>query len=372
LAGQPPLAADLRPAEEAPQEALAAAVRGWLERQRRWLLVLDNVEEPAAVAELLPRSGTGHVLLTSQAETGWEPLADSLPMKVLSPTDGAGFLLARTKQQGLEAEAAATTLASSLGGLPLALEQAAAYIVAAGTVNLAGYGELFATRALELLGRGQPLGYQHTVGTTWSLALQRLQEMAPAAVELLTLASFLAPDDVPQPLVVAHGDVLPEPLARTAADPLALGDAVAALRGFSLVRVVADGLFVHRLLQAVVRAGLDHNAERTWASAAIRLLRAGFLVRAARSATGRNASGCCHTCLLLPTMAGAWIRRDRGASVPWRAAADLERSLPPQPVLHRPRPTAGRDPCPAGRAGDRPSSGGADRVGRYGQDAAGG
>jgi O-succinylbenzoate synthase len=61
-----------------------------------------------------------------------------------------------------------------------------------------------------------------------------------------------------------------------ARDPLALGDAVAALRRYSLVRVVADGLFVHRLLQAVVRSSLDAAAERAWTSAAVRLLRAGF------------------------------------------------------------------------------------------------
>jgi hypothetical protein len=105
------------------------------------------------------------VLLTTQAETGWEPLADPLPVQVLAPTDAAGFLLPRTKQTGPEAAAAATTLASSLGGLPLALEQAAAYMVAAGTVSLAEYAKLFATRTLEFLGRGQPLGYQHTVAT---------------------------------------------------------------------------------------------------------------------------------------------------------------------------------------------------------------
>ena len=64
----------------------------------------------------------------------------------------------------------------------------------------------------ELLRRGQPLGYQHTVATTWSLALQRLRETEPAAVDLLTLASFLAPDDLPLPLLAAHPDQLPEPL----------------------------------------------------------------------------------------------------------------------------------------------------------------
>jgi TIR domain/Tetratricopeptide repeat len=276
LAEQPPLAADFRLPEDAPQEAAASAVRVWLERHRRWLLVFDNVDEPQAVAELLPRSGTGHVLLTTQAETGWEPLASLLPVEVLAATDAAGVLLTRTKERGPEAQAAATTLATTLGGLPLALEQAAAYIAASGTVTLAGYVELFATRALELLTRGQPLGYQHTVATTWSLALQTLQQTEPAAVDLLTLAAFLAPDDLPQPLLVTHHDQVPEPLATCVSDPLAFGDTVSSLRRYSLIRVIGDGLFVHRLLQTVVRAGLDDESKRAWASAAIRLLRACF------------------------------------------------------------------------------------------------
>jgi tetratricopeptide (TPR) repeat protein len=276
LADQRPLAADLRLAEDAPQEAVAAAVRVWLERHRRWLLVLDNVEEPQAVAELLPRSGTGNVLLTTQAETGWEPLADPLPVEVLAPANAAGFLLARTKESGSQAQAAATTLATTLGGLPLALEQAAAYIAASGTVTLTSYAELFATRALELLKRGQPLGYQHTVATTWSLALQTLQQAEPAAVALLTLAAFLAPDDLPQPLLTTYHDQLLEPLTTAAGDALALGDAVAALRRYSVVRVVADGIYVHRLLQTVVRAALSSENERAWTAAAVRLLGAGF------------------------------------------------------------------------------------------------
>jgi tetratricopeptide (TPR) repeat protein len=126
------------------------------------------------------------------------------------------------------------------------------------------------------LQRGQPLGYQHTVAATWSLALHQLRETHLGAVELLALLAFLAPDNLPQPLLAAHHNKLPEPLARVARDPLALGDTVAALRRYSLVRVVADGLFVHRLLQTVVRSSLDADAERAWTSAAVRLLRAEF------------------------------------------------------------------------------------------------
>jgi hypothetical protein len=160
--------------------------------------------------------------------------------------------------------------------LPLALEQAGAYVAASGIVTLAGYAELFATRALELLEQGQPLGYQHTVATTWSLVLQRLQEGEPAAVDLLTLASFLAPDDLPQPLLAANAQELPGPLASVAADPLALANTVTALRHYSLIRVVGDGLYVHQLLQTVVRAAIDADVERIWAAAAISMLYAGF------------------------------------------------------------------------------------------------
>ena len=52
--------------------------------------------------------------MTTRAETDWEPLADSLPVEVLAPSDAISFLLSRTRQEGPEAMAAATTLAGSL------------------------------------------------------------------------------------------------------------------------------------------------------------------------------------------------------------------------------------------------------------------
>jgi tetratricopeptide (TPR) repeat protein len=270
------LASQLGLAADASQEAQLAALRSWLEHQPRWLVVLDNVDEPKAVADWLPRSATGQLIITSRDEVGWEQLASVLPVEALAPADAAALLLGRAGETGPAAEAAATTLAATLGGLPLALEQAGAYVAATGTVSLAGYAELFATRAPELLKRAQPLAYQHTVATTWSLALQRLQQADPAAVDLLKLASFLSPDDLPQALLAAHHDQLPETLGPAVGDALALADAVAALRRYSLLRIVADGLYIHRLLQTVVRTALDADAERAWAATAVRLLRAGF------------------------------------------------------------------------------------------------
>jgi hypothetical protein len=307
LARQLPLAADLRLAEDASQEVVAAAVRGWLERHRRWLLVLDNVAEPAAVAGLLPRSGAGHVLLTSQAEVDWEPLAAALPVEVLAPTDAAGFLLVRTRQAGLEAATAATTLASALGGLPLALEQAAAYVVAAGTVSLAEYARLFGTRALELLQRGQPLGYQHTVATTWSLALQKLQDTAPAA-------SGSSPSRPSWPPTIFPNRSW-WPMAMCCQSPWRRRPPIRLHWATQWPPCAAS-----RLCESSPMGCSRIGCCRPWFAPAWTTMPSAsgprppsvcsgppFPRKATRSATGRNAVGSCRTYLALPTTAGAWM-----------------------------------------------------------------
>jgi hypothetical protein len=110
------LAAQLGLAADTSQEAQVAALRSWLEHHQRWLVVLDNVDDSEAVAEWLPRSASGHILITSRAGVGWERLASVLPVEVLAPAHATRLLLARTGESGLAAEAAAATLAATLGG----------------------------------------------------------------------------------------------------------------------------------------------------------------------------------------------------------------------------------------------------------------
>ena len=99
-----------------------AAARDWLERHDRCLLIVDNVDDPAAVRPLLPRAGGGHVLLTARSDVDWAGWATSLPLDMLEADDAARFLRDRS---GDSDEAAAAALATELGRLPLALEQAA-------------------------------------------------------------------------------------------------------------------------------------------------------------------------------------------------------------------------------------------------------
>ena len=110
----------------------------------------------------------------------------------------AQFLVTRT---GDADRRAAEELAGKLGGLPLALEQAAAYIQATGT-TLAGYLALFRDREADLLARGEVTGHPH-VAATFGLALSRLEDEAPAAAGLFRLLACLAPEPVPLALLLA-------------------------------------------------------------------------------------------------------------------------------------------------------------------------
>jgi len=95
--------------------------------------------------------------------------------------------------------AAARELAAGLGRLPLALEQAAAYMQATGT-GMVRYLGLFRDRQADLLARGEAAGHPLDVAATLGLALSRLAEMAPAAA-LMRLLAFLATEPVPLDLV---------------------------------------------------------------------------------------------------------------------------------------------------------------------------
>ena len=130
-----------------------------------WLLVFDNAPEWASVARFVPPAGNGRVLITSRNAL-WPP-GQAVEVPPLDLEAAAGFLAART---GDADHRAAAGLAEAVGGLPLALEQAAAYAQATG-ISLAGYLALFHKRRADLLARGQVPGYGGTVATTWARTL---------------------------------------------------------------------------------------------------------------------------------------------------------------------------------------------------------
>jgi hypothetical protein len=239
-----------------------------------WLLIFDNAADIASVAAFLPPAGPGRVLITSQNAT-WP--GQSLDVPMLDPDVAAAFLVSRTGDPDRQA---ARALAWELGGLPLALEQAAAYIQASGGA-LAGFLALLRQRRAEVLARGEPTGYSKTVASTWALAFDRLQESAPGASGLLRLLAFCAPEAIPLRLLLQPrpdlasqlGELVAPVLTPMLEDPLAAGDAIGALRRYSLIApAVAGAVSVHRLVQAVTADQMPAELARQWQQATAALI----------------------------------------------------------------------------------------------------
>ena len=224
----------------------------------------------------LPPAGPGRVLITSQ-NPNWP--RQPLDVPVLDSDVAARFLVSRTGDPDRQA---AWDLAGILGGLPLALEQAAAHMQATGD-TLAGYLALFRRRRAEMLARGEPTGYSKTVASTWALAFDRLRQTEPGAagVGLLRLLAFCAPEAIPLRLLLRSrpalatrlGDEVIPVLAPLLEDPLAASDAIGALRRYSLVIPAADGsVSLHRLVQAVTVDQMPAELARKWQQATAALI----------------------------------------------------------------------------------------------------
>ena len=246
-------------------EPPAQALKRWLDGQRGgppWLLVFDNAEDPASLRAWLPDAALHHVLITSR-NPAWAGIAAPLATWVWTDEQGLAFLAGRlpAREAGSLRE-----LSRALGGLPLALEQAAAFVDDTG-IAVDEYAGLVRTDAPDLLEEDRTAsGYEQSVLATLSIAFPRLDE---SAAQLLRLLAWLAPEPVPESLFREHAQLLPEALAVRMTSPLGWDKTVGALRRFGLVdrqsmparrpaakpgaEAVESALSVHRLTQAAVR-----------------------------------------------------------------------------------------------------------------------
>jgi tetratricopeptide (TPR) repeat protein len=262
----------LVPDNEAKRDLILSVVRSWLAGNPGWLVILDNADDPRTVREYLPPSKYGHTLITSR-NPNWGYMAVSLEVSKLSEEDGGQFLLERT---GLTDRESALALARELDGLPLALEQAGAYVEATGG-TLARYLERYREQQTILVAdkTNKPADYDQTVATTWEIAFIEVEKNR-AAVGLMNLAAFLAPDEIPLAMVREQASVLPEPLDRLAGDEDAMAEAVRVLRRYSLATGNAEKFSVHRLVQAVVQHRMSTEGRQLWTGVAVRLMAKAF------------------------------------------------------------------------------------------------
>jgi tetratricopeptide (TPR) repeat protein len=248
------------------QSEIVRAVRRWIEHNPGWLLIFDNAQHPGDLIDYLPRGGGGHVILTSR-NPEWGSVAQKLEILVFDRLDSVEFLLNRTKQDDGNA---ADALADVLGDLPLALEQAGAYI-SKSAMHFSRYLELFRKHRMKILEKGEPTAYPATVATAWEISFVKIQQESPAAAELLKLCSYLAPDEIPKSILPEGAEYLPTALASAAKDDLQLEDTISVLRSYSLIGLVegANAFSVHRLMQAVTQDRMSEDDKKSWADIAI-------------------------------------------------------------------------------------------------------
>ncbi|MEV6248252.1 tetratricopeptide repeat protein [Streptomyces sp. NPDC051742] len=232
-AGLAGLAAAMQPAliDVLPQEALRERALQWLAAHDGWLLVLDNVTDPADVADLLARAGRGRIVVTSRTTDAWYGIGHVLALPVLPPGEAVELFHRVATHAGPRNTTGAERLCETLGQLPLAVEIAAAYCGRTATSPLAYLAELGRSG-----GRGNA---EEAVARTLRVTLDRLDVSDPHAGAVLRLLAWFAPDRIPTLLLP------PMP---------GLREALGELAAHSMVTLHEDGsVSVHRLVQAVAR-----------------------------------------------------------------------------------------------------------------------
>jgi hypothetical protein len=242
---------------------VAEAAESALEELRRdttphWLLIFDNADDPKQLEPYLP-TGSGHVLITSKNQA-WTHSAEPLEVDVFTRDESVGHLLRHVPELDV---ADAQRVADALGHLPLAVEQASAWLEQTG-MPARVYVEQLTTQSTRILALNQPPDYPMPVVATWNLSFDRLKQRSPAAVRLLQLCAFFSPGPISMDLL--YSDEMNEsllPFDETLSEKLMLGRVIRDISRFALVKVDqgSNSLQIHRLVQAVIRSQMTDEEQ---------------------------------------------------------------------------------------------------------------
>lgn len=239
-------------------EDLKRKVREWLSENRNWLLILDNIETMDTVEEYLPQTIKGNILITTRNKR--INYGRPFGLDVFSVEEAINFLKRRLSNDShlklenyyfSDFEENSSILAKRLGNLPLALEQAAAYIREV-RCSIKQYLELMEQSGINAFddSYASPKYYEHLVTTTWNISFNALEE---SSRQLMNLCAYMAPDRIPVEFFVKSRDKLPMPLKKDLSQIITTNRVVTGLRTYSLASGNSKFINIHRLVQEVVR-----------------------------------------------------------------------------------------------------------------------
>ncbi|MDR8413140.1 tetratricopeptide repeat protein [Nonomuraea sp. 3-1Str] len=251
-----------------PAQALTLRAKAWLACHSGWLLICDNAPGPGVLGDLAT-AADGRMIITSRLAHGWHTLgADTVQLDVLDEAASLELLLSFAPPGQADAWPGAADLAAHLGGLPLAIEQAGAYLQET---------DLTPEAYLRLL-RDQPARLHDstaegsagraTIAQVWKTTLDTIGVRSPLPGDLLAILAWLGPEPVPRTVFRALAE--PKPVyrrrrlwerrdrsgwstTRALCDSLDVEEALGLLGAYNMVSLTSESVTVHRLIQEVTR-----------------------------------------------------------------------------------------------------------------------
>ncbi|MFB3895712.1 MAG: tetratricopeptide repeat protein, partial [bacterium] len=263
---------------EKEQELQYEAVLNWFEKNDKWLLIFDNVDidkAAEAVIVILKHLSRGRVLITSRRR-GWPAAIHPLPLDKLNENDAIRFLMERTNSRikTNHDEADAQRLAKLLDGLPLALEQAAAYIDANGCIFSDYLKDWEKNRDKILCWYDKSSGVPISVAITWNRTWDML---SPGARTLLRLISFLAPEPIPidflkksEKAIIKSCKLLE--LKEKKINKIVISAIISELVRYSMIDREENSISVHRIVQEVIRMNIPKKQQHNWVLAILNMV----------------------------------------------------------------------------------------------------
>jgi len=255
----------------------------------RWLIVLDDVTDPADLQGLWPPSSLhGRSLVTTRRRDS--ALAAEgrhvVELGLFTQAETVAYLRASLGGYGREEPAVEiSALARELGCLPLALAQAVAYLVDTND-SVAAYRRLLGDRTAKLVDMAPdvlPDDQDLPLAAAWSLSIERADTLRPAGLArpMLHLAAFLDPNGIPLCALTSSSTLEYLTKHRTGRKQLLDGSSIVsikeaeqalrALRRLSLIAHSPDtplhAVRVHQLIQRATRDSLTAQAQGVAAQA---------------------------------------------------------------------------------------------------------
>jgi hypothetical protein len=186
---------DLRPQDQNQFQIDVKKVKAWFERlQSDWLLILDNADdinlELPGLLNFVPIGKHGHIIITSRDPLSRGIGPGGLRIDNMECTDAVSLLLKRagkesTQQNVMHAE----LIVRGLGCLPLAVDQAGAFILAR-HLEVRDLATRLEQQSQSLLRYKIPSSmqqYESSVLTTWEISLDSVENKCEEASRLLQL-----------------------------------------------------------------------------------------------------------------------------------------------------------------------------------------